>query len=964
MAVNFPLKLLAVGKPNTQSVTQGTTPGLYLRWFVQPYLGVVGISPLHTDRVRGEDSIRDSGFRLFFNSEHHDIPLPQPLMLDPLLPANLVGKARDVRRRPSWKAFYHVGGTPHLQLDLAQYYANPICYLCFGYWLFQGQELTLEYELFNHRTQATARRRVPLHFLPLTGNLGRDQFVESAYAIQVDDPDESIVRVSFISDGCLVVGDFAFADQAGSAFYTWSPRGGDGLWQEVDPHTYLFAELRNSLIQPAPPDQLVRALSEFYQTYYGIAPQHSDPNRISFLHLQLPQFQLAEPLVREYLADQYAQLCRGQLQHGRQRAYISPQEAVTLAANDPAIAYLAGLYRVLRWDENTRRSGVYKVQGEWPDGRRYASYCRFQPELALVEPRISACAAAAIKAQEVLRDYATFRVHHPVNATQVSWNLVPCPAPPVPPEVWFDPAAYLIFREKSPYGQQTPLSTFFMPRVQDVSNYQGHFLDWYDRYPGTDINKVLDGHYRYYLAGLDVFGQLSDFVSAQTTVKPAPLYFGDIQRPQITLVDPTSAEPAKHPVDIPLEVERRDSGYGLRSYDTDNLCFVFSYFWPLESRYVWTQNRATQVPSLEYFKLLYLTDTPLFTPVQFRIDSNTAAGLQVSLEQVRGASGSIQWRNSDLYQLLTDLGAADSTGQLVPSIVTAALVGGRLSFSRDFEITQATLSLVTGTITLQLMPMQASEKDRVQVQGYWLPLSAEERSSNLVRGRLYWNPQAVHNGGRLGWQTLNAAGERILPSQVVHYEGVLAVGLQTPNNAPQLPQDLEPDIGLLAHPSPQSSAEVVKEGYHFWLHVPATHILSQHERLLFTPLDPASNLEPGEYPKAEHPYAGEIDLPNSVHLLFSADRIFSFYAVRVSDDPQHPGVAIYRGEPLPFVSTANNTTQEYLLFPDLQHTHWLVVPPNQVVKQVPLSSQPCKGPLIILAERECAQSTHATGACH
>lgn len=920
---NFPIKFLIVGKKEQI----GTFPGLYLRWFIKPYLGIPGISPLHSTEI-GTTENEVSGFRVFYNKEFGDIPTRKPLPLDPVLPKP---KDRDfevsnVRGRPAWKACYNRSEQPmQVRLDFLSQYQHKVQYLRFNYSLFAEQELMLNYVVFSSNTQIDTKHQVPLHYKSLMGDLELGEYEDLTYAIHVDQPDESIVEVSFTTNGSLVIGDFYWAD---TSFYMWSPPRGADQWVEIPPDKYLFHELSDPLIQPAGSNELVEALAEFYQLYFGIRPSGNDGNKVTFEYPQLPQFQLSLPLTRDYLADQYEQLCEGKIESADNQFYMRPQDAAALASNDPAIAYLFGLFRVLNWDQDTIQERVYKVQGTWPDDKRFCIYSHYKPTRELMLPKIGSVNAAQKTINRVLRDYATFRVHHPINAGELSWDMIKTPSPPAGFKIWMDPTAYLILRARMPEAKTTCLSPFYIPRDEDISNDRVHYLDWYEFYKGTDINKVLDGIYRYHLSVFDIFGQMADFETADSQVEPIPQHIGEIQKPEITLTDPTSK-----PIDIPLEVEKTGASYRLKAYDIENLKFNFSFFWPLESRYVWTFNRKTEQPSLYYFNLLYMAETPLFALVCFKKNNNTASGIKVNVQEVRETGPSQQWKNGDLYALLKLLGATDSSGQLIPSIVTAALMGGKLSFGREFEITAVTVSSMTATITLQLMPTQVSKKEEIEQQGYVLPLSTEERNSKEINGRLYWNTEATHAGARLGWKTLSYAGEEITPSPFVDFSGNLISENKTPKTQAETPLDLEPKTGLAGYPSPQDEGD-----YAFLIKVQQGHPLFNHDRFRIVPLDKKSNLEPGEYKRSDLPQNGPVDVPISASTLFSEDRIFSFYAVRLPSDTHQPNQVTFRGDPLSFVSTAGNGEKEYLLYPDTQHTEWRIILPNTISKQVSLDS--------------------------
>lgn len=938
MSTTYPLQFLAVGK----TAEAGTSPGLYLRWVVRPYLGVPGISPLHPGEL-GAPVGEPPGFRLFFDGEHRAQPGLQDIPLAPFLPNNPGCVCFPMHKHPGMLALFETGQPPlELHLDLAQLYGDSVIYLRFAYFLFPGERLSVTYEIADSATGAIVQHRVPLHFRALQETWDRvppdpdrpgDRHEELEYAIHVDRPHESIAAVSFTTNGRLVVGNFQYAEPPARSFYAWSPPGGSPVWQEVDPANYLFQALADPSIGPAQPAQLVPALQEFYDRYYGEAPAHEDGNEIRFVHPPLPQVYPARALERTYLADQYDLLCRGQPPRGGpEHAHVPPQEAAAAASLDPAVAYLLGLYRVLTWNHQTERPGFYKVQGSWPDGWRYCAYAQFDPALDLVEPHIDACQAAPVPSTQTLLDYATSRIHHPLNGARLTWELPP--KQPGQPPVRSDPAAYIVLAQKPQTPGARCLWPFYIPRPEDSAEHAATHVkrvtcvDWYDLYPGTDIRKVMDGRYGYSLAGFDIFGQMSNFASDSLDVGPWRQHMGGIEAPEIELVSDDDETKA---IDIPLDVTWNGQGYEMLQGGARDLRFVYSFFWPLESRYLWNANRATAQPSLGWFNVLYLAGTPLFSRVTFNIINRTTSGIEIKLEDVSALASAA---NHDLHLLLAQLGAVNAAGSLVGTAAEAALLGGRVSFSRDFQIAHVDVMSGSNSIKLQLVLSRDSEKESIAKAGLYKPTTTDEKLSSTLRGRLYWNSQAMLGGSLLGWNTLNSVGEQIAPSPLVPIDAPLATKLGTPATVQEAVADLVPDTGIIAYRAPQTAAEHAETGYWFEITLPAGHKLGQYRRLQVTPVDPATGLQPGEYDKRDHPNAGEIEIPDSVQVLFSPERIRSFYARRLPDDPDHPGQVRYRGEPVTFTSRANN--REYLLFPSPVHAHWLVLTPNQVAKRVPL----------------------------
>ena len=122
----YPVKFLTAGN----KVEEGTTAGVYLRWFVQPYLGVPGVSPLNSEKIVVRKEV---GFRLFYHVESgQDRPPLQPIPLDPILPKEPDVVIDDVHDLPNWKATYHPAGDRNIvKLDLHAKYKFDICYLRF-----------------------------------------------------------------------------------------------------------------------------------------------------------------------------------------------------------------------------------------------------------------------------------------------------------------------------------------------------------------------------------------------------------------------------------------------------------------------------------------------------------------------------------------------------------------------------------------------------------------------------------------------------------------------------------------------------------------------------------------------------------------------------------------------------------------------------------------------------------------
>lgn len=919
----FPVKFLTAGN----KVEEGTTPGLYLRWFVQPYLGVPGISPLDTAHIAEGEPL---GFRLFYHAESGlDQPPLTPIPLDPILPKEPEVDISDVHDRPTWKGTHHPGGANHIvQLDLSAQYLFDICYLRFSYAQFKAHTLQLQYAIHSANSGQTTQHDIPLHYELLAERLEEGAVEYLTYAIQVENDDESITSLTLISDGSLLFGDFFYAGQADLPYYVWSPPGGADAWVEIPPQMYGLEPPKEPITAVGDGD-MIEILNAFYETYYGVGAQQADSNHILFHHPATPGFQLDLPLVREYYAGQYADFLRGKYEEeAGTEFYISPQDAAALAANDPAIAYLFGLFRWLNWGDVSEDARLYKVQGEWPDGRRFCIYSACNTARELVRPRISTLKAQELPGDYVLYDYATFRNHSPLNTCDLSWQVKKGIANAPLANILFDPAAYLVLRGKTGSPLATYLSPFYLPRDEDVDAQGVHYVDWRDRYPQTDINKVLDGRYQYHISGFDIFGQMSDWIDDNEAVDPLPLHMGEVHKPLITLLNPqTPLENDPGAIEIPLEATKTSSGYRLKAFNSDQIRFSYSFIWPLQSRYIWNENRASQQLSLDYFRLLYMVDTPQFALTPLRIVDNTASGIRVTLAGVSSTGA-----NADLYALLDKLGAVDTAGTLVPSMVDLALLGGILFIGRNFKVTKVTVTTATATVELMLLPADGTKKDSIEQSGYVLPQSISEQMKDVINGRLYWNKEARSGGGYLGWKTLSDANEQITPTPPVDINVALVDEIAAPNSATGTPVDLQPAASLIAYETPAAEGN-----YGFTIRLAANDPLCDHERFQFIALDPTSGLEPGEHLRAALPAVEQTAVPLDATQLFTPERIFAFYASRIGDDAQNPGQVLYRGEPLAFTSQAGNTEKEYILFPDITHTNWRVIVPETSIRHLPLA---------------------------
>jgi hypothetical protein len=936
---HFPVEFLALHKP----AGGPTAPGAYLRWFVQPYLGLPGIDPLHPSGRHGR-RIADCGFRLFFSAEYDRQPEPSPLDLVPLLPDEQQIRAADLVTKPGWKAILRRGDhQARVDVDLRSQFGDQVCYLRFNYTLCARQTMALHYTIHNRSTGADTPHRVDIHYDPLITRLGRGEQEPLSYAIQVEEDDESIAGFALVSNRSILLGDIKYALAGDLPFYVWSPAGGSGIWTEVPANAQLIQTLNSQLIQPGPYRAMVRALTDFYGRYHGLNPHQVRGNQsVSFEFPDLSATGLAQPPLREYAASQYREICEGGYEPGpgeEHRVYIEPQEAAALASADPAIAYLLGLFRVLSGEGPAQQRCHFKIQGTWPEGQRYCIYCPYDPAEQLVQPPMAQVQVRSQSSTRVVRDYATFRTHHRINVADVSWPETE--GGKAGQDVWLGPVAYVIVAESQAQQALACKSPFYVPQEWEIYGQPAevHYTDWLDYYHATDIHKVLDGTYTYQVAGFDVFGQLSAFQSATAPIQPARLAPSEIQRPEIALSKlPSLDEPGKHErADIPLEVEKPGSKYMLRGHGRDYLSFDYSFFWPLEARYVWDKNRKTGQTAVDYFRLLYLADVPLSSGVLFDALIPQGDGASLKLEGIQAAGSTSQPLNTALFALLQKLGAIDAAGQLLPAVVKAALEGGTLVSQQAWDVVKVTVAPAQAALELELVPASDASREAIKHPAfpvvYYYMINAPK-----LTGQLFWNPEATFGGSRIGWKYLTPAGVKVRPPAPVVRNERLVSAITTPTAPEALPADLAQRVGVVAAKAVPAHAPPAGTQYGFVIRLDAGDTLAQYDRFFFVPVDPNSTLAPGEYPKGSPPPGTDVEYPSSVQTLFSEDLVLSFFAARSADDPDHPGKVIYRGEALPFRSRHGNDRDELLLFPSVAHRAWQVVAPATVgERSVPLA---------------------------
>ena len=939
---NFPLIFLSLQK----SANGQTVPGIYLRWFIKPFLGLPGIHPLHSGGHAGHP-IEDCGFRLFYTKGDGEPPQLSPLDLKGLIPDEQQVKMLDLVTRPGWKAVSKQDGNhAQIEVNLQKKFKDQLCYLRFNYGLCAKQRMTLRYVIHDKKSGTDKTHSVDMHFDVLSKTLKKGEQESVTFAIHVDHDDESISAFSLISNCAIVLGEIEYALRKDLPFYIWTPDGGAGIWSEVPASRQLLQSLNSQLIQPGPYQEVVRVMTEFYKRYYGIDPHQSHGDQmVSFEHPDLRAAGLDPPPVREYSSDQYRELCEGGYEPGPgegNRFYMPPQDAAALAAADPAIAYLLGLFRVLSAGNEVRRSCCFKVQGTWPEGRRYCIYSLYDPSTQLVQPQMAPVQARPRKSYRVLRDYLTFRTHHRINVADVCWREIQ--AGTANQKVWLGPVAYVILAESKEQQSITCKSPFYVPQDWEAVGQpkEIHYTDWMDFYRKTDVHKVLKGTYEYHVGGFDIFGQLSVFQTDKADIELAKLTPGEIQRPEITLSDlPSYETPGLYDhMDIPLEVEKAASGYKLRHYGHDYLSLDYSCLWPLDARYVWDKNRATRQPSIDHFRLLYMADVPLSSDVHFDELKFNGGQIKLELPEVAPATEFNNKVNASLFNMLKKIGAVGAAEDLLPQMVAASLKGGRLIYQQAWDIADVTVSSQHQKLELQLVP--ASDDARVALEapnsltGYQ---SARYQiiSDQKLKGQLVWNHEAQYGGSRIGWKYLTAPGVKITsePTRIAD------VSLISQSVMPTQPINLPPEIanikGIEVSRSIPDQVPPPNTQYGFTIRLDKNHELAKFDRFCIVPVDPASNLEPGEYDKGSPPPGTDAEVPESVNKLFSEDLVLSFYASRAAEDPNYPEMVIYRGDALPFKSRDPAQSEELLLFPSKAHKNWHVIVPTIIEKmKVPL----------------------------
>ena len=876
-----------------------TTPGAYLRWFVKPYLGLPGIDPMYPSGQNAEE-IATCGFQLFTTNEFDAAPPLAMLTLEPLLPEDQRARMNGIVTRPGWRSLLIQGNSRAvIDVNLHQQFGHQVCYLRFNYGLCARQSMRLRYTIHNQVSGVDTDHDVDIHYVALSDHLQEGALEALSYAIHVDTSEETISAFSLTSNYSIVIGDIEYAlSPADLPFYIWTPASGAGIWKEVPANAQLLKTLNDPLIQPAPHRAVVDIMTEFYRQYYGKQPQGvSAHQQVSFEFPDLSALALVNAPLREYNAEQYRELCEGGYEPAvteARRFHLSPQDAASLASLDPAIAYLLGLFRVLTDGAFTEQQRQFKIQGTWPNGQRYCVYSAYEPTEQLLEPAMNPVRARAQNSTRVVRDFRTSRTHHRVNVADVSWPESQGEA--TQQSLRFGAVAYVVVAESHSQRSRLCKSPFYVPQEWEKSGQtpvQMHYTDWLDYYnPHGDVHKVLNGDYIYSVAAFDVFGQLSAFQTDATHVDPALLGPGEIQRPEIALSAMPSLQDSniKERIDIPIEVTQTGTSCKLRDRNLDCLSFDYSFFWPLAARYVWDTNRATEQPSVDSFRLLYLADTPLSTDVLFDGLQHQSGGARLELESVAESTTSAASPvNAALYNQLKKLGAVDASDQLLPSVVQAALVGGSLVYQQAWEITDVTVSPAQQSLELTLIP--ASDSAREPTGATLFPFSfplLQIFHTEKLSAQLSWNPEARFGGSRIGWQYLTSSGIKLRPAAPIQRNTTFVDANALPGNPVPFPADLVDTTGLLATKAVPAQLPDSAVQHGFTIRLDADDELAQSDRFIFTPVDPTRKLQPGEYARSEAP-TDDIEIPQSIQTLFSEERIVSFNAVLVADDPKYPG---------------------------------------------------------------------------
>ena len=863
-----PLRLSAVYCNGEHQLAKG----IYLRWTVAPFLGVVGLPPYPLDPG-------GAGFRLFSGIA----AAPETTTLDP---RTLFGTLRathvaELSSAPGWFAFQPaLGGPIHLSADLDRgVHAVGVTYR-----LTPGQTASLTY-VVRAPGGATDRRVVDLAFERLPHRDGRPVYLE--YTVQVNKLDEEISAIELQSDRPLVLGTLTFGK--GADFHRWSPAAGDEVWTPVSAAHLVTPSGADPLVRPVPEGQMLDAVKKFYAACFSCAPSASSPDAVSFERLRLDALlpaavanlagaAVGRELVETYVRSQYRQLFEAPDAAGGGSVALHPQDMVALAALNPAQAHLFGLLRLVRDTAGklraaaARNEGWFKVQGTWPDGRRMTAWAPYDRTRPLESPVAPSLDVQASKLHRALEDHATWRYHYPIRGTQLRIRQDP-------------PSCTRFFALSVRDGHAAELLSAGAIPSPGKTPQRSTLTHAWERRPKDGTLGVLAGSYTYYVAGIDAFGQVSPVCSAEAKVVPIPLAPGAVARLEVGLGSGPNGEPPVLPVEVPA------------SDDSGHVPVDVSFFFPPEARYVWQRNRATGARSLAGFRPYYLCGVREPAPISCTVASLVGETLSLTLAGVAPGGA-----NEALYRLLAALSVVAATGELSVVESAAALTGGTVFLGSATRIEAVAVDPAAAELTLELGPAAKDLRDKVAAQGWFLG-GEQARTDAPFQATLRWNHEARVDGVRLGWSRLGDA-DIALRKPVIRASELdirLFVTATSPGPAPGL-------VRAVADSKRAADFEVTLSG---------DQRLTRHRRLYLVPLADAS-LAPGEVRRAE---AGRDDLPPAVDPVFEAQRARGFYLVRRG--VEHGRVRFGgRAEVIGKEPDGLGGTREILALPDPRHRLW------------------------------------------
>jgi hypothetical protein len=788
-------------------------------------------------------------------------------------------------------------------------------YLRFAYRLLPEQELDLRIRK-RHGTEMF-EETIPLHFAHLFEGPEAPAYRNLVVAVHVDDVTETIEGAWLESNKSIFVGAVVVGRSEDAGFWAWSQPGGGGIWKEVEPAEMLVHAPRDPHFGPLPPDELRGELRQFYDAYYGVAPIQDLAERISFMPRDytgdLPAPPDEQPL-DVYDLDEYRQFLGDEPSETAERP-ARWQQLVPLIAMRPAGAYALGLFRVLKEDAVRLAKGgcTFKVQGTWPDGRRYCAYHRYIAGAVLPRPSITAVEATPAVERRALRDFKTSRTHYPLRVVRLSAK---------PEASSRRPAGLVVYRHRTGAPDSRLIRSHFVPVAGDE---EATLVDDHETYPNTDIPRVLDGAYHYYAFGFDLFGQQSKPGDATATVAPRPLRPDGVEKVAIDFprVPRADAPGEDTQLDLPIEIEpwpRSEGGYRLKVTHSSWLPLDVSFFWPPEAAYRWNENRGQGVPSTKGFRLYYGIDTLPSVPLHGVIDGNGPEGVEIAVHGV-SANGS----NRSLYRLLRRLGVTTSSGPSVGA-VGRILQGGSVSVGTALKIAAVT-DITSSSLRLRCVRFEQAERDEVARQGFDLGFEAL-RVMGDFDGEIGWNQDAQAGPPArpywMGWKLL-ARGLLLPLPRAVEERSRLVARVTTPGV----------DVAQSANGVSAYKADNT-EGFSFRVDLPHTHRLASHRMLLITPL-PSDGSEPGET-DPDRAGGDQVTIPSDVDKVFSDRLVRSFYIERVdrSGDKAIPlDVVAYRGRAS--IAEMGTAGMRYVLLPDQDHQRWRITPPVERRVHIPLS---------------------------